>query len=139
LEELFRTSDVISLHLPLTAENRYLLDDAVFDVVKKDVVIINTARGGLIDEAALARALMDGRVAAAACDAFEQEPPSGSPLVGLPNFLASSHLGASTLESSLRMAEAASRNVLKVLAGEPGADYVVAPRAASGHEPGGPA
>lgn len=124
LTDLLRSSDVISLHAPLTDENRHLIDDEVLRQARPGVVIVNTARGGLIDEAALARALASGHVAAAACDAFEHEPPTGSPLLQAPNFLATSHLGAATLESSLRMAEAAARNALKVLAGEPGADIV---------------
>lgn len=132
LADLWRSSDVISLHVPLTPENRHLIDEEVLGVVRPGAIIINTARGGLIDDAALARALVDGRVAAAACDAFEQEPPGGSPLLAAPNFLATSHLGASTLESSLRMAEAAARNALKVLAGEPGADIVVTSATAGG-------
>lgn len=127
LQRLFESSDVISLHVPLTPANRHLLNEAAFDVMRPGAVVINTARGGLIDEAAMARALADGRLAAAACDAFENEPPIDSPLLALPNFLASSHLGAATLESSLRMAEAASRNALKVLSGETGADVVTLP------------
>lgn len=127
LSEVFETSDVISLHTPLTAETRHLVNDAVLSRLRPGAVLINTARGGLIDEAAMARALADGRLAAAACDAFESEPPAGSPLLDLPNFIATSHLGAATLESTLRMAEAASRNVLKVLAGESGANIVHPP------------
>ena len=124
LDTVIATSDVISLHTPLTPENRYLLNDAAFASMRPGAVVINTARGGLIDEAALARALTDGRVAAAACDAFEHEPPLGSPLLKLPNFLASSHLGAATLESTLRMAEGAARNALIVLTGGSGANVV---------------
>ena len=126
LADLFRSSDVISLHVPLTEENRNLIDDEVLAVMRPGAVVINTARGGLIDEAALARALSEGRIAAAASDAFAHEPPGASPLMSAPNFLATSHLGAATLESSLRMAESAARNALKVLAGEAGADIVTA-------------
>lgn len=124
LDALLETSNIISLHAPLTAANHHLLDSRAFDKMLPGTVVINTARGGLIDESALARALEDGRLAGAACDAFENEPPAGAPFLSLPNFIATPHLGAATLESALRMAEAASRNALKVLAGEEGANVV---------------
>src|SRR5439155_13031874 len=90
----------ISLHTPLTPETRHLLDAARLQKTKRGVRIINCARGGLIDETALAKALQDRHVAAAALDVFEKEPlPNGSALRSTPNLILTPHLGASTAEA----------------------------------------
>src|SRR6266702_4354501 len=100
LDDLLATSDFISLHTPLTDETRHILDEARLKKTKRGVRIINCARGGLVDEAALARALQDRHVAAAALDVFEHEPlPDDSPLRLAPNLVLTPHLGASTAEA----------------------------------------
>jgi D-3-phosphoglycerate dehydrogenase len=100
LDDLFRSTDFISLHTPLTAETRHILDSARLAKTKRGVRIINCARGGLIDEAALAQALQEGHVAGAALDVFEIEPlPADSPLRSAPNLVLTPHLGASTAEA----------------------------------------
>ena len=100
LDDLLTTADFISLHTPLTAETRHIIDLARLNKMKRGVRIINCARGGLIDETALARALQDRHVAAAALDVFEQEPlPNDSPLRSAPNLVLTPHLGASTAEA----------------------------------------
>jgi D-3-phosphoglycerate dehydrogenase / 2-oxoglutarate reductase len=100
LDDLLATSDFISLHTPLTPETRHILDAARLQKTKRGVRIINCARGGLIDESALANALRDRHVAAAALDVFEIEPlPGDSPLRSAPNLILTPHLGASTAEA----------------------------------------
>src|SRR5213080_3145988 len=100
LDDLLAGADFISLHTPLTPETRHLLDAARLQKTKRGVRIINCARGGLIDENALLKALQDGHVAAAALDVFEIEPlPSDSPLRSVANLILTPHLGASTAEA----------------------------------------
>src|SRR6266404_1024298 len=100
LDDLLATSDFISLHTPLTPETRHILDASRLRKTKRGVRIINCARGGLIDEPALANALRDQHVAAAALDVFEIEPlPNDSPLRSTPNLILTPHLGASTAEA----------------------------------------
>src|SRR5438128_6476041 len=100
LDDLLANADFISLHPPLTNETRHLLDAARISRTKRGVRIINCARGGLIDETALVKALQDGHVASAALDVFEVEPlPTDSPLRGAPNLVLTPHLGASTAEA----------------------------------------
>src|SRR5947208_708218 len=100
LDDLLASADFISLHTPLTTETRHILDAARLQRTKRGVRIINCARGGLIDENALLKALQDGHVAAAALDVFETEPlPADSLLRGAPNLVLTPHLGASTAEA----------------------------------------
>jgi D-3-phosphoglycerate dehydrogenase / 2-oxoglutarate reductase len=100
LDDLLMSADFISLHTPLTAETRHILDAARLRKTKRGVRIINCARGGLINETALAQALQDGHVAGAALDVFEIEPlPVDSPLRTAPNLVLTPHLGASTVEA----------------------------------------
>src|SRR5216110_27643 len=100
LDDLLTSADFISLHTPLTAETCHILDAQRLQKTKRGVRIINCARGGLIDEGALAQALQDGHVAGAALDVFEIEPlPSDSPLRSAPNLVLTPHLGASTVEA----------------------------------------
>jgi len=100
LDDLLAASDFISLHTPLTPETRHILDAVRLQRAKRGVRIVNCARGGLIDEAALANALQDRHVAAAALDVFEIEPlPNDSPLRSTPNLILTPHLGASTAEA----------------------------------------
>jgi len=104
LEELYRRSDIITVHTPLTAQTRGLLGDEAFRRCKKGVRVINCARGGIIDETALLRALESGQVGGAALDVFESEPPKGNPLFSHPHVIATPHLGASTEEAQEKVA-----------------------------------
>src|SRR5207247_2492563 len=100
LDELLSGANFISLHTPLTVETRHIIDAQRLAKTKRGVRVINCARGGLIDEAALAQALRDGHVGGAALDVFETEPlPPDSPLRGAPNLVLTPHLGASTAEA----------------------------------------
>ena len=111
--------DAVSLHLPLTPQTRHLIDSAALEAIKPTAWIINTARGGLVDEAALVRALA-GRMAAggAGIDTFEREPlPPDDPLLGLANVVVSPHSAALTAEAAERMSVVAVRNVLAGLDG----------------------
>lgn len=99
LDEVLSRSDVISLHCSLTPETNKIIDAEALALVKPGVRIVNTAHGGMIDEQALVEALQCGRVAGAALDVFAHEPPSGSPLVGLPNVVHTPHMGDSTIEA----------------------------------------
>ena len=104
LAELFQRADFISLHTPLTDGTRHIIDAAAMDQMKSSVRIINCARGGLVDEAALKAALDDGRVAGAAFDVFAVEPAKENPLFNTPGFVATPHLGASTEEAQENVA-----------------------------------
>jgi phosphoglycerate dehydrogenase-like enzyme len=104
LDELYTESDAVSLHLPLTDETRGLVGERELEAMKPTAFLINTARGGLVDEAALAEALRSGRLGGAALDGFEVEPLDDSPLRQLDNVVLSPHAGASTHEAVLRTA-----------------------------------
>jgi len=104
LETLLAKADFITLHTPLTDETRNILSAANLAKTKKGVRIINCARGGLVDEVALAEALDSGQVAGAALDVFQTEPAKESPLFGKPNFICTPHLGASTTEAQVNVA-----------------------------------
>ncbi len=104
LDELLARADFITLHVPLTDKTRNILSAEAIAKTKKGVRIINCARGGLVDEAALAAALKSGQVAGAAFDVFEVEPATDSPLFGLPNVVVTPHLGASTTEAQENVA-----------------------------------
>lgn len=105
LEEIWRRSDFITVHTPKTRETTNLISSAVLSRVKPGVRIINTSRGGIIDEAALAKAIKEGKVAGAALDVFETEPPGASPLLELgEKVVLTPHLGASTVEAQYNVA-----------------------------------
>jgi D-3-phosphoglycerate dehydrogenase / 2-oxoglutarate reductase len=104
LDELLRRADFITLHTPLTDQTRGILSRENLAKTKPGVRIVNCARGGLIDEAALKDALDSGHVAGAALDVFESEPAKDSPLFGTPNFISTPHLGASTSEAQVNVA-----------------------------------
>lgn len=104
IDELLERSDFITLHMPLSADNKYILGEKELAKVKKGVRIVNCARGGLIDENALLKALKAGRVAAAALDVFETEPPKNRELVEQPCVIATPHLGAQTEEAQIAVA-----------------------------------
>ena len=111
LETLLRRSDVITLHVPLNAATRGLLDARRLEMLKPTAVLINTARGGLVDERALKHMLLEKRLAAAAFDVFAMEPPTDHELLALPNFLATPHIGGSAHEAVLAMGRAAIRGL----------------------------
>jgi D-3-phosphoglycerate dehydrogenase / 2-oxoglutarate reductase len=116
LDQLFARADFITLHTPLTGETRGLINAAAIEKMRPAVRIINCARGGLIDEAALATALRSGKVAGAALDVFEEEPvPADNPLLGLDNVLSTPHLGASTQEAQVGVAVMIAEEVLDFL------------------------
>ncbi len=104
LDELLARSDFITLHVPLNDKTRKLIDAGALRKMRKGVRIVNCARGGIIDEAALLEAIRSGHVAGAALDVFEQEPPFGNPLLDLPQVVATPHLGASTTEAQEKVA-----------------------------------
>jgi len=103
LEDLVAASDIITLHLPVSADTRHLIDAKMLERFKPGARLINCARGGLVDEAALLGALESDRIAGAALDVFENEPPTGSRLVAHPRVVATPHLGASTREAQDRV------------------------------------
>jgi D-3-phosphoglycerate dehydrogenase / 2-oxoglutarate reductase len=118
LDELLAESDFISVHLPRNAETVGLIGDRQLHLVKPTVRIINAARGGIVDEDALASALADGRVAGAALDVYATEPCTDSPLFGLPNVVVTPHLGASTSEAQEKAGTQVAQSVRLALAGE---------------------
>jgi D-3-phosphoglycerate dehydrogenase len=118
LEELFARADFVSIHAPLVERTRNLIDARVLSLARPGARLINAARGGIVDEAALYTALVDGRLAGAAADVFAQEPVGENPLLGLPNFIATPHIAASTVEAQTSVAEDVAEEVLAVLRGE---------------------
>lgn len=97
LDELLRAADVVSLHVPLSDETRHLIDERALRLMKPTAVLVNTSRGPIVDEAALARALSEKRIAGAALDVFEREPEVTEELLGLENVVLTPHLGSATL------------------------------------------
>src|SRR6516162_2462460 len=118
LEELLAEADLISVHLPKTAETAGLIGERELRLVKPGVLIINAARGGIVDENALALALKDGRVGGAGIDVFATEPPADSPLLAFPNVVVTPHLGASTHEAQEKAGTQVARSVRLALSGE---------------------
>lgn len=119
LDKLLATSDVVSLHCPITDETRHLIDQKALLRMKRTAYLINTARGPVVDEGALAWALAEGRLAGAALDVYEREPIVHPDLLPLENVLLLPHLASATSETRTAMADLAVSNVLAVLAGQP--------------------
>ena len=120
LPTLLRTSDVVSVHVTLTSETRHMLGDAELRVMQPHAYLVNTARGGALDEQALYRALRDGVIAGAALDVFEEEPLAlASPLRTLDNVILTPHMIGHSRELMAALPPAAAENVLRVLRGEP--------------------
>jgi glyoxylate reductase len=119
LDALIAGSDVLSLHAPLTPETRHVVDAGALRRMKPGAYLVNTARGPLVDEAALVDALREGRIAGAGLDVYEHEPRLASGLLELPNVVLLPHVGSATRETRTRMAMLAARNAHAVLSGHP--------------------
>ena len=119
IQDLFAWSDFISLHLPLNVQTRDMIGSLAFSQMKDGVRIVCAARGGIIDEAELVKALNNGKVAGAALDVFGQEPPGLTEAVSHPRVIATPHIGAQTAEAQSRASEDIANEVLAVLEGKP--------------------
>ena len=119
LDRLLATSDVVTLHCPLVPETRHLINQTALARMKRSAYLVNAARGPVVDEAALAWALKNRMIAGAALDVYEREPQVHEALLSLENVVLSPHLGSSTIETRVAMADLAARNVIAVLSGEP--------------------
>lgn len=118
LDGLFARADVVSLHVPLCDATRHMVDALRISGMKPGAILINTARGGLIDEAAAAQAIKDGRLRGVGLDAFEEEPLGDSPLKGLPGVVLTPHAGGHTSQAISRMGMMAVDNAIQVLSGQ---------------------
>jgi glyoxylate reductase len=125
LHELLATSDVVSIHTPLTPETRHLIDAAALAAMKRGAFLVNTARGPIVDEAALCDALERGHLAGAALDVYEHEPAVDPRLIAMPNVVLAPHIGSATFETRTAMARIAATEVARFLRGEAG-EHVVA-------------
>lgn len=113
LDELLGRADIVSLHLPFSRDSHHLFDEARIARMKRSAVLVNCARGGIVDEGALAKAIESGHLAGAAVDVYEKEPVEASnPLLALPNVVLTPHLGASTSEGQNRVGEAIAKKVI---------------------------
>jgi glyoxylate reductase len=119
LDRLLNTSDIVSLHVPLTSETRHLIDKRALARMKRSAYLVNTARGPVVDEEALAWALGQHLLAGAALDVYENEPIVHPDLLGLENVLLVPHMASGTTETRTAMADLAAENVIAVLAGRP--------------------
>ena len=118
LDELLAVSDVVSVHCPFTPDTHHLFGAAEFAAMKDSATLVNTARGPIVDEAALAVALRDGTIAGAGLDVYEREPHVEPGLLELDNVVLIPHLGSATVETRTAMAVLAAENALAVLGGE---------------------
>jgi glyoxylate reductase len=119
LEPLLAQSDFVSLHTPLLPETRHLMNERTFRLMKKSAVLVNAARGPVVDEAALVRALKEGWIAGAGLDVFEEEPKVHPGLLPLKNVVLAPHIASASFDTRLAMATLAVRNCLAVLDGQP--------------------
>jgi glyoxylate reductase len=119
LDGLLADSDIVTLHVPLTTETRHLIDSRRLALMKRNAVLVNTSRGAVVDEEALATALEDGTIFAAGLDAYEREPEVHPRLLHAPNTALYPHIGSATVATRTRMARVAAENARAVLAGEP--------------------
>lgn len=124
-DELLRESDFLSIHVPLTNETKGIIGERELKLMKRTAFLINTARGGIVDEVALAKALKEGWLAGAALDVFEEEPPNlDSPLFRCENLIVTPHIGAHSIESVYRMNMMSAQSVIDFFEGKP-LQYVV--------------
>ncbi|WP_297831794.1 NAD(P)-dependent oxidoreductase [uncultured Rikenella sp.] len=124
-DTLLRESDIVSVHTPLTDESRHLFGPEQFRRMKPTALLVNTARGAVVDNAALAEALRSGEIAGAALDVFENEPRVLPELLTLDNIVLTPHTGTNTVETREQMSAHAARNVMRFFAGDPEIDRVV--------------
>jgi D-3-phosphoglycerate dehydrogenase / 2-oxoglutarate reductase len=125
LESIFETSDIISLHLPLSKESHHFISDAAIAQMKRSPILINVSRGGLIDGAALARALESGKLSGAGLDVFEDEPNVRPELLALENIVLTPHVAWYSEEADLQLRRSAIEEIVRVLGGEPPKNPVV--------------
>ena len=119
LDELLSRADFVSVNVALTEDTRNLIDASAIANMKEDAVLVNTARGGIVDEAALATAMSNGHLQAAAIDVFEQEPVNpDNPLLALPNVVVAPHIGSATIRTRSKMASLAADNMIAALQGK---------------------
>jgi D-3-phosphoglycerate dehydrogenase len=116
-KSLLERSDIITVHVPITKDTSHLIGADELKTTKKGVRLLNVARGGIYEETAVAEALKSGQVAAAAFDVFTKEPPTDNPLIGLPNVIATPHLGASTEEAQINVAIVVAKQIIEALHG----------------------
>jgi glyoxylate reductase len=120
LADGLRRADVVTLHVDLNGSTRHLLDDAALALMKPSAIVLNTSRGGVIDQSALTRALAEGRLAGAGLDVLETEPPDADePLLSMPNVVVLPHIGSATVETRNAMRDCAIDNLAACLRGEP--------------------
>jgi glyoxylate reductase len=124
LETLLRESDYVSLHIPLTSETRHIIDRKALGLMKNTAILVNTARGPVVDEEALVEALTNRKIAGAGLDVFDGEPNVNPNFAALDNVVLAPHIGSATGETRLRMAMLAVRNLLAMLEGERPANVV---------------
>jgi D-3-phosphoglycerate dehydrogenase len=117
LKTLLERSDIITVHVPITKDTSHLIGEEELKMCKKGVRLLNVARGGIYEETAVAEALKSGHVAGAAFDVFSREPPTDNPLLTLPNFIATPHLGASTEEAQINVAIVVAKQIVEALHG----------------------
>jgi len=119
-DDIFRRSDVISLHCQLTDATKHLIGERTLGLMKRDALVINTGRGPLVNEAALAKALNDGRIGGAGLDVLSVEPPKeGNPLIGAKNCLITPHIAWASRESRARLIQVTAANLQAFLTGKP--------------------
>jgi glyoxylate reductase len=116
-EQLLRESDFVSLHVPLSAGTRHLIDEAALRMMKPTAVLVNTARGPVVDEAALARALQEKWIAAAGIDVFEREPIVDPELLKCGNAVLAPHIASASVATRMRMSTLAAENAVAALEG----------------------
>jgi glyoxylate reductase len=117
-DDVFREADIVSVHCPLTSETQRSIGEREFNLMKPSSYFVNTSRGGVVDQAALMRALQSGRIAGAALDVMEPEPlDPADPLCALPNVVLTPHIGSGTVETRRAMHELAVRNLLQGMSG----------------------
>ena len=117
LDTLLASSDYVSLHVPLLDSTKHMINAEKLRLMKKTAHVVNTSRGGVIDEEALYNALKDGNLEGAALDVFEVEPATGNKLVNLPNFIATPHIGAQTKEAQSLAANVIAEKIIQILRG----------------------
>jgi len=117
LDTLLSSSDYVSLHVPLLESTHHMINNEKLKLMKNTACIINTARGGVIDEDALYNSLKEGNLANAALDVFEVEPATGNKLITLPNFIATPHIGAQTKEAQSLAANIIAEKIIQILRG----------------------